>query len=152
MSRSVQLGVAVRACALLAVACSGGRPVVPSPDAVPPPPSPPGAQLPASAAAEAERFAPPPPARGQPMVTPPRPASLGAPLARPAAAEAAQEACVDRELARRGLNAYGDLPGTAYDGGSAPAGASGGRARLDRVLARVPEIRTACSAGSDPGG
>jgi hypothetical protein len=47
--------------------------------------------------------------------------------------------CVDRELQRRGLNGYGDPPGTVY-----PAMPPGGSDRIASVLARYPEIRTTC--------
>jgi hypothetical protein len=49
-------------------------------------------------------------------------------------------ACVDRELAARGLNAYGDPQGTRYD--DRPPVDEGGRVLY--VASRSPEIRIAC--------
>jgi hypothetical protein len=76
---------------------------------------------------------------------PPTPAIPRAPdpVVGPGAASApasASDACVDRELGRLGLNAYGDPPGTAYPV-VPPVRPS---ERIQRVLARYPEIRTAC--------
>lgn len=65
---------------------------------------------------------------------PPRPA-----VPAPQSSEAAI-ACIDRELAARGLNAYGDPQGTTYPGG--PPAEEGGRALY--VAGRNGEIRAAC--------
>lgn len=52
---------------------------------------------------------------------------------------AAFQACVDRELSRRGLNSFGDPPGTPpRDVGD----------RHEYVTKRYPDIRTACSTPS----
>jgi hypothetical protein len=53
----------------------------------------------------------------------------------------ATAACVDRELQRRGLDAYGEPLGTTTSPALPPAV---GPDRIDRVLARYPEIRTTC--------
>ncbi len=69
-------------------------------------------------------------------------AASGAPSA-PTSREQSPEAiraCMDRELAARGLNAYGDPQGTTYPGG--PPADEGGRVLF--VLGRNPEIRAAC--------
>ncbi|MGC3996215.1 MAG: hypothetical protein QM767_01240 [Anaeromyxobacter sp.] len=57
------------------------------------------------------------------------------------AAEAQARECVDRELAARGLNAYGDAQGTTYPEG--PPVQEEGRALY--VAARLPELRQKCS-------
>lgn len=63
-------------------------------------------------------------------------------------AAARRRACVERELSDRGLNAYGDPPGTVYTGGTPLFDEKTGRRedRLDHVLARVPAIAAACPA------
>ncbi len=58
----------------------------------------------------------------------------------PATSPADIRACVDRELAGRGLNAYGDPKGTSYDSG-APVDEYG---RILYVASRNPAIRRAC--------
>ncbi len=57
----------------------------------------------------------------------------------PATSPADIRACVDRELAARGLNAYGDSKGTTYD--SPPVDEYG---RILYVASRSPAIRQAC--------
>lgn len=63
-------------------------------------------------------------------------------------AAARRRACVERELSERGLNAYGDPPGTIYAGGTPLFDEKTRRRedRLDHVLARVPAIAEACPA------
>ena len=68
----------------------------------------------------------------------------------PDAASTAPAGCLDRELARRGLNPFGDPPDTMYAGGTPLFDEKTGRA-LDRtayVYTRHPEIARACDAGS----
>ena len=68
---------------------------------------------------------------------------------RPAAQPAETESCLDRQLSQRGLNPFGDPPGTIYAGGSPLFDEKTGRT-LDRtgyVGARHPEIVRACDAG-----
>jgi hypothetical protein len=50
-------------------------------------------------------------------------------------------ACVDRELAARGMNAYGDPKGTAYGSNGPPTDEYG---RVLYVASRSPAIRQAC--------
>lgn len=79
------------------------------------------------------------PAPDTPAVpAPPDPGLSPVPARPPAAATAA---CVDRELRRRGLNAYGDPQATVYRR-VPPVPPS---ERVERVLARYPEIRTTCA-------
>ncbi len=52
------------------------------------------------------------------------------------------QACVDRALAARGLNGFGDPPATEYPGGT-PVDATS-LARYDYVLRRSPSIRAEC--------
>jgi hypothetical protein len=74
-----------------------------------------------------------------------RPSTEGPPPASSSSAAAAPSAqsvvaCMDRELAARGLNAYGDPQGTTYPSG--PPADEGGRVLY--VAGRNPEIRAAC--------
>ena len=55
---------------------------------------------------------------------------------------ASLQACVDRALAARGLNGFGDPPATPYPGGT-PVDATS-LARYDYVLHRSPAIRAEC--------
>lgn len=69
-----------------------------------------------------------------------------APPVPPPGATAATQSCLDAELARRGLNEYGDPPGTMYAGGTPLFDESTGK-RTDReayVFAQHPEIARAC--------
>ncbi len=86
-----------------------------------------------------------------PPATAPAVAEPEKPAAEPKPASAAQDpepalspgevrACVDRELASRGLNAYGDPAGTVYQDG-APVDEYG---RVLYVASRYPAIRRAC--------
>jgi hypothetical protein len=64
----------------------------------------------------------------------------------PGAAEGERNRCVDRELAARDLNEFGDRPGTTYPGGSPLLGLTGSAAdRYPYVMRHVPEIGTRCS-------
>ena len=71
---------------------------------------------------------------------------------REAAAAAAGISCLDRELAARGLNSFGDPQGTMYAGGTPlfdeRTGASTSREQY--VFSHHPELASAC--GSDGGG
>jgi len=61
-------------------------------------------------------------------------------------AAARREACIDTWLAQRGLNAYGDPPGTMYMGGTPLFDEATGE-RRDRVAyldAKLPELAKAC--------
>jgi hypothetical protein len=78
---------------------------------------------------------------GQIRVSAEAPAAA-APPAAPPSPDAAR-ACVDRELAARGLNAYGDPADTAYPNGP-PADEAG---RILYVAGRNAEIRKACGIG-----
>jgi hypothetical protein len=77
-----------------------------------------------------------------PSAPEPAETAMPSPAAEPgaSASPAGIRACVDRELRDRGLNAYGDPPGTKYDGGL-PAEESG---RILYVGARNEAIRRAC--------
>jgi hypothetical protein len=96
------------------------------------------AVAPAPAAAAAE------PAQAQPAAATTTAAAQPVPAAAepeaPALSPKEIRACVDRELAARGLNAYGDPKGTVYDGGS-PVDEYG---RILFVASRNPAIRRAC--------
>lgn len=64
----------------------------------------------------------------------------------PGAVEGERNRCVDRELAARNLNEFGDAPGTTYPGGSPLLGLTGRAAdRYQYVMRHVPDIGTACS-------
>lgn len=62
-----------------------------------------------------------------------------------------REACVDRWLAGRGLNPYGDPPDTAYAGGTPLFDERTGETkdRVDHVLGKHPDARRECG---EPGG
>jgi hypothetical protein len=63
----------------------------------------------------------------------------------PVAAERSERnRCIDRELAVRDLNAFGDPEGTTYPGG-APLGVATGAGRYDYVMRRRPDVAAACS-------
>ena len=82
------------------------------------------------------------PASGRPPAPSPQPTpGAGTASASPPAQSAESvKACMDRELAARGLNAYGDPQGTTYPDG--PPADEGGRVLY--VAGRNPEIRAAC--------
>jgi hypothetical protein len=76
----------------------------------------------------------------------------GHPVGEPSAMEPATP-CVDRELEKRGLDHYGNAPGTMYPGGTPLFDEKSGK-RSDRtqyVYARHPEIATVCGS-ADAGG
>lgn len=106
---------------LLAAALAAPTPGAPAPD---------GAQAaePTAGATPADgaTAAATPPAAAKPAEPPPSPESV--------------RACVDRELAARGLNAYGDPQGTQY--GDRPPVDEGGRVLY--VASRNPALRLAC--------
>ncbi len=59
--------------------------------------------------------------------------------------------CLDRELAARQLNAYGDRDGTTYEAG-APLGVNTVGDRITYVFRRRPDIAVACTrALGEPG-
>ena len=54
--------------------------------------------------------------------------------------------CIDRELAARNLNEFGDAQGTTYPGGSPLLGLTGRAAdRYEYVMRHQPEIGTTCN-------
>jgi hypothetical protein len=125
---------------------------------VPVPPRPLGAQLPSTSGGGALRLAPPEPPprpRAGPKASLPPPAEV-APAqpfpSAPRALDVAQEACVDRELARLRLNAFGDPPGTRYPGGNEPPAVRRGESRAAYVLDRMPEVKAVCTVPSRTGG
>jgi hypothetical protein len=64
---------------------------------------------------------------------------------------ATSESCLDRQLAAKGLNPFGDPEGTMYAGGTPLFNEKTGRSvpREQYVFAKHPEIARAC--GSDAG-
>ena len=66
---------------------------------------------------------------------------------------APQPSCLDRELAARHLNEFGDPEGTMYTGGTPLFDEKSGK-RTDRaeyVFSRHPDIGRVCGPGSDAG-
>jgi hypothetical protein len=62
---------------------------------------------------------------------------------------AAAQSCLDRQLAAKGLNQFGDPPDTVYPGGTPLFDEKTGK-RTDRaayVFARHPDIALACDGG-----
>lgn len=136
--RATAFGLAAAA----ALAACARRPPPDAPPIVPREPR--VSPVPAPDAARGE-FAAPGDARSPPLPPEPRPVSpqlSPSPLALPPAPEldAATRACVDRALARAGLDAWGDPAGTP------PVRIRGDAARYARVFALHPEIRTRCTA------
>jgi hypothetical protein len=86
----------------------------------------------------ASREAVSPPGHAEPPV-PPQPNPH---LARPIAPTPQSLACVDRELARRGLNAFGDPAATVYPDGPPAFGSDVERERM--ILERYPDLGTLC--------
>ena len=81
----------------------------------------------------------PPPGGSVPIV----PVPLGpGQVAAPAPWDPDVRACLDRELDLRGLNAYGDPPGTLYRGGPPAFASESERERM--LFARFPAIATSC--------
>ena len=76
----------------------------------------------------------------------PSPSASGQPRwkAPPAAYLAQRNLCIDRELARRDLNEFGDAKGTTYAQG-APQGVAAAANRYEYVLRRRPDIATVCT-------
>lgn len=70
----------------------------------------------------------------------------------PAKAPPAGETCIDRELSAKGLNAFGDPPGTMYAGGTPLFDEKTGRSipREQYVFDRHPEIARACRGDGGP--
>jgi len=107
--------------------------------AAPTAPVPAEATQPAAAEAEGAAPAAEKPAEAAPTAAAEKPAAVAKPAPPPASPEAIR-ACVDRELAARGLNAYGDPQGTRYE--DRPPVDEGGR--ILYVASRSAEIRVAC--------
>jgi hypothetical protein len=63
----------------------------------------------------------------------------------PAAYRAERNRCIDRELATRKLNAYGDPEGTSYPGGSPDLSVARGMDRYDYVLRHRRDIAVRCT-------
>jgi hypothetical protein len=63
----------------------------------------------------------------------------------PAAYLAERNRCIDRELATRNLNAYGDPEGTSYPGGSPELSVAKGMDRYDYVLKHRRDIAVRCT-------
>jgi hypothetical protein len=66
----------------------------------------------------------------------------------PPKAQAAGASCLDRELAARGLNSFGDPEGTMYAGGTPLFDERTGAAipREQYVFSHHPELASACAA------
>jgi hypothetical protein len=64
----------------------------------------------------------------------------------------AAQSCLDRELAAKGLNPFGDPPGTQYAGGTPLFDEKTGKStpREQYLRARHPEIASACGADGGP--
>jgi len=67
-------------------------------------------------------------------------------------AQAPPQSCLDRQLAAKGLNPFGDPEGTMYAGGTPLFDEKTGRMtpRDPYVLARHPDIARACAADAGP--
>jgi hypothetical protein len=67
-------------------------------------------------------------------------------------AQEAPQSCLDRQLAAKGLNPFGDPEGTMYAGGTPLFDEKTGRMtpREQYVLARHPDIARACVADAGP--
>jgi hypothetical protein len=74
-----------------------------------------------------------------------RPSTPPAPPA-PAAPDAQAVSCIDRWLAQRDLNQYGDPVGTVYAGGTPLFDERTGRTtdRIQHLVGKHPELRQAC--------
>lgn len=94
----------------------------------------------------ARRSVSPPEHADAPVAAPhPSPAVRPGPVvpgAAPPPVGPAEMACVDRELARLGLNAFGDPAGTIYSQG--PPQLASEVERTQSILERYPDIRTIC--------
>ncbi len=71
---------------------------------------------------------------------------------RPAPPGAPPQSCIDRQLAEKGLNPFGDPEGTMYAGGTPLFDEKTGRTlpREQYVLAKRPDIARACGADAGP--
>ncbi len=69
------------------------------------------------------------------------------PPSEPGTPQSAAAACVDAQLAARGLNSFGDPQDTNYSGGTPLFDEKSGKARdrVEYVLSRHPEIAAACA-------
>ena len=70
----------------------------------------------------------------------------------PAAQGGSAQSCLDRQLAAKGLNQYGDPEGTMYPGGTPLFDEKTGRTtpREQYVFAKHPELARACAADAGP--
>ncbi|HLL54374.1 MAG TPA: hypothetical protein VK447_12545 [Myxococcaceae bacterium] len=110
---------------------------------------PPGARPVAPPGTPAPSQGTPAPTPGAPTygkATPPPPGTATPPPGQ-GGSRAAAEACVDKYLAERKLNEYGDAEGTMYAGGSPLFDERTGTRteRLDYIFAKHPQIKQACS-------
>jgi len=80
---------------------------------------------------------------------PAKPTSAPSPSTPPLAWTQAQEACVDRTLTARGLDAYGSPQGTNYAGGTPLFDEATGKStsRQAFLARRMPDILKACDVG-----
>jgi hypothetical protein len=109
--------------------------------------SPPGAPPAAAAATPNQAATPTPSAMPTPTPEGPRPpAAADGPGTRLSASRAAEEECVDKWLAGRGLDRYGNPRGTMYAGGTPLFDERTGEHvdRLAYVYKRQPLAREAC--------
>jgi hypothetical protein len=79
-------------------------------------------------------------------------ALLAAPCRQEAPPAAPAASCLDRQLAAKGLNPFGDPEGTMYPGGTPLFDEKTGRStpREQYVFARHPDIARACGADAGP--
>jgi hypothetical protein len=127
---AIQKGISRDEAALAALLAESA--VHPAPSAEPAPA--------ATAPQAADQAASAGPAAAQPDASPPAVQQPAAPAAQPVANPEAIRACVDRELAARSLNAYGDPQGTRYE--DHPPVDEGGR--ILYVASRNAAIRAVC--------
>jgi hypothetical protein len=80
--------------------------------------------------------------------------ALGCTRQQPPPAQAAEEpqSCLDRELAARGLNQFGDPPATVYTGGTPLMDEKSGKTtdRATYVFSRHPDIARVCTSDAGP--
>ena len=79
-------------------------------------------------------------------------ALLAAPCREEAPPAPAAGSCLDRQLAAKGLNPFGDPPDTMYAGGTPLFDEKTGRSipREQYVFSRHPEMARACAADAGP--
>ena len=79
-------------------------------------------------------------------------ALLAAPCRQEAPPPPAAESCLDRQLAAKGLNPFGDPPGTMYAGGTPLFDEKTGQSisREQFIFSRHPEIARACGVDAGP--